>query len=245
VGGLLGCIKDGRQLKTASTSLKSGGVSDELGALLLDLGDLPLEDLELLSEEVLLFGEVVDLDPPVLDGGVGGVTAVVVDLALDELLVGCLDVTLGDLNLANDLILDGLDDSSPLASEFINKVSSGLSSALSAWWADVEEFREVCGGIKPDLLSLTLEEGKAGNLVEPSVSINTTFECVVNNGFFSNFGVAEGEILITFTIVGIRAFINGNNFSLEVLLVVVVVDGVDDILVVLVGPGLLCLHSFP
>lgn len=60
-----------------------------------------------------------------------------------------------------------------------------------------------------------------------------------NDGVFSKFGVADGEILITFTIVGIKAFILGNKFSLVVLLVVVVVDGVDDILVVLVGPGLL------
>ena len=140
-----------------------------MGALLLDLGDLPLEDLELLSEEVLLFGEVVDLDPPVLDGGVGGVTAVVVDLALDELFVGRNDPTLGNLNLAKDLLLDRPDDSSPLVSEIINKLSSGLSSALSAWWADVEELREVPGGIFPDPLSLRLEEGKAGNLGEPTV----------------------------------------------------------------------------
>lgn len=116
-------------------------------------------------------GEVVDLEPPVLDGLISGATAVVVNLALDELFVGSNNMLLGVDDFGSDLALELLDKCLPVSGELVDKLNSGFLTACFALLADFEEGGKVSSGIIPDFVSVFGEEGKAGDLVEPSVHV--------------------------------------------------------------------------
>ena len=169
-----------------------------MGALLLDLLDLVANNKSLLLKLIHLPGEVVDLDPPVFDSGVTGLTAVVIQLTLNELGVGGSDVALGDFDLTSNLILEAIDQNGPLFGKLANKTLSRFISALNAGGADIEELVKIFGGFSPDSCSVSFEEGHASDSVEPAGGVKLSL---------SNFTDFNSEVTFTIIIVGAVAFI--------------------------------------